>query len=283
MRDGFIFYESFRDATRKAGDETRLKLYEALMDYALYDIEPEFDDDIAYGFFKLIKPQIDANIRKRDNGKKGGRPLKPETETKPPDNLDETKGKPTHNQSETKPKPADNQSGSESKPSNNLSETKGKPNAKAKGNANANVNANANKNSCPPAADVRDFFESIWTQLPRKEGKGQVSEAQKRKLYQIGHDHICRAIQRYKLAKAGTERKYLQMGSTFLNNGYVDYLDENYEKGALTDGRNNANRGGSGKASPRLDADDRGSWESFKPSTGFKCADEEQNDDDPAG
>ena len=63
---------------------------------------------------------------------------------------------------------------------------------------------------------------------PRKEGKGQVSDSKKEELFKIGLEEMSRAIQRYKDAKIGTEKKFLQMGSTFFNSGYVDYLDKNY-------------------------------------------------------
>jgi len=75
-----------------------------------------------------------------------------------------------------------------------------------------------------------DFFESIWKLYPRMEGKGSVKKTQKEKLFKIGIDEMTRAVNRYIKAKAGEDKKYLQMGSTFFNSGYVDYLDENYQQ-----------------------------------------------------
>ena len=64
MRDGFIFYKSFRDAMKELPAETQLLLYNAIADYALYDIEPDFvDDGIARGFFALMRKQIDMDNR----------------------------------------------------------------------------------------------------------------------------------------------------------------------------------------------------------------------------
>ena len=64
-----------------------------------------------------------------------------------------------------------------------------------------------------------------------KKGKGQVSETKKKILYQKGEEHIQRALKRYLdgLEQDSAWRKP-QNGSTFFNSGYVDYLDENYEK-----------------------------------------------------
>jgi len=77
---------------------------------------------------------------------------------------------------------------------------------------------------------IDDFFESIWKLYPKKEGKGGVSKTQKEKLHKIGLEEMTRAVSRYIKAKEGTDKKYLQMGSTFFNSGYVDYLDENYQQ-----------------------------------------------------
>lgn len=62
MRDGFIFYESFRSAMKGLQAETQVVLYNAIADDALYGIEPDFGSDgILGGFFTLIRLQIDAN------------------------------------------------------------------------------------------------------------------------------------------------------------------------------------------------------------------------------
>lgn len=78
---------------------------------------------------------------------------------------------------------------------------------------------------------INDCFERLWKQYPNKRGKGQVSDAKKKVLYQIGEEHIQRALKRYLdgLEQDASWRKP-QNGSTFFNSGYVDYLDENYEK-----------------------------------------------------
>lgn len=78
---------------------------------------------------------------------------------------------------------------------------------------------------------INECFEKLWKQYPNKRGKGQVSDAKKKVLYQIGEEHIQRALKRYLngLEKDASWRKP-QNGSTFFNSGYVDYLDENYEK-----------------------------------------------------
>lgn len=94
-------------------------------------------------------------------------------------------------------------------------------------------NCEKSKENCekPNKKAINECFEKLWKKYPNKRGKGQVSDAKKKVLYQIGEEHIQRALKRYLdgLEKDASWRKP-QNGSTFFNSGYVDYLDENYEK-----------------------------------------------------
>ena len=56
-----------------------------------------------------------------------------------------------------------------------------------------------------------------------------MSEAKRKKLYEIGEAEMHRAINRY-LAELKTDASWRkpQNGSTFFNSGYVDYLDDNF-------------------------------------------------------
>lgn len=80
-------------------------------------------------------------------------------------------------------------------------------------------------------AEINDLFERVWKLYPAKKGKGQVKDAQKKRLFDIGYEELERAITRYKkeLEKDSDWRKP-QNGSTFFNSGYVDYMDANYEE-----------------------------------------------------
>ena len=104
MRDSFLFYRSFYEAISDLEAEDRIKVYDAICEYALNGNEPELRG-AASAIFKMAKPQINANNKRYENGKKGGRPSKKETKTEPTNNQNKTKAKPSHNLDETKTKP----------------------------------------------------------------------------------------------------------------------------------------------------------------------------------
>lgn len=97
MRESFVFYESFYLAISELSATQQGKIFQAICRYALYGEEPELKG-ASSAVFKLIKPQIDANNRRYENGKrgaehgiKGGRPKNPkETPKKPLTNPKET-------------------------------------------------------------------------------------------------------------------------------------------------------------------------------------------------
>lgn len=101
MTDGFVFYASFLKALETLPDDERLKAYDMICRYALYEETPEGTGP-ALGMFYMAQAQIDANRRRRENGQKGGRP---KTEEKAEEKQTETKAKPKRNQSVTKAKP----------------------------------------------------------------------------------------------------------------------------------------------------------------------------------
>jgi hypothetical protein len=101
MKESFVFYRSFYEALVNMDKDSQADCLMSLADYALNGNEPNGSPAVKM-FFTLVKPQIDANIRRFENGCKGGRPKKPNN------NLKETKIKPNENLTETKPEPNDN-------------------------------------------------------------------------------------------------------------------------------------------------------------------------------
>lgn len=70
MNDVFLIYRSFVEAIRELEPEDQLKAYNAIMDYALDGMEPEIKGP-AMAVFRMARPQIDANNKRREAGKAG--------------------------------------------------------------------------------------------------------------------------------------------------------------------------------------------------------------------
>lgn len=93
MRESFIFYKSFLECLKELPDEERLMLYDTIARYGI-DGETIETNGLTKAIFALIKPLIDANTVRYENGKKGGRP---KTERKPKQNQKETEAEPNVN------------------------------------------------------------------------------------------------------------------------------------------------------------------------------------------
>lgn len=134
MRDSFIFYRSFYEAAQDLEDSDRLKFYDAVLEYALNGSETLTERSSARAVFKSVRPQIDVNNQRYENGKKGGAPLGNKNAKKQPKT---TKKQPKHNQSTTKKQP----------------------------NVNVNVNDNANDINKSPLDIALDNFKDHRKQL----------------------------------------------------------------------------------------------------------------------
>lgn len=98
-RDSFVFYTSFSDAISELEPMQQLAVYQAIVQYASTGVMPELSG-VPKAIMTLIKPQIDANTRRYENGSLGGRPAKEGKE-----NRRKTESKPDKNQNETELKP----------------------------------------------------------------------------------------------------------------------------------------------------------------------------------
>lgn len=107
MRDSFIFYSSFVNALDQLPEDIQLQLYKAITHYALFDENPALEG-VSNVIFSLIKPQIDANNKKYEIGKKGaeygklgGRPKNQKPQKNPSGVLPKTPNEPPKNPTET--------------------------------------------------------------------------------------------------------------------------------------------------------------------------------------
>lgn len=94
IRDGFIFYRSFYESIKELPRDIQGDVLTAIMEYGLNGETTDNLKPVAKAIFSLIKPQLDANNKRFENGKKGGKPKQNETENKPNHNQTETKAEP---------------------------------------------------------------------------------------------------------------------------------------------------------------------------------------------
>lgn len=113
MRESTIFYRSFYEAIKELDAETQSKVYSAIFEYALNFNEVEVKG-LAKTVFTLIKPQLDANLKRYENG--------------------------------TKAKVKQSESKTEAKQKQNRSKIEANVNVNDNVNVNANENVNQNEN-----------------------------------------------------------------------------------------------------------------------------------------
>ena len=72
-RGSYVFYGSFYEATKHLDCREKCEFFQAICEYGLFEKQAKLSPHIQ-GLFELVKPQLEANFRKRKNGNKGGRP-----------------------------------------------------------------------------------------------------------------------------------------------------------------------------------------------------------------
>jgi hypothetical protein len=113
MRESTVFYRSFYEAIKELDADTQAQVYSAIFEYALNFNEVELKG-VAKTVFTLIKPQLDANQKRYENG--------------------------------NKPKVKQVISKQEAKPKQDVSKVEANVNDNVNDNVNGNVNVNENEN-----------------------------------------------------------------------------------------------------------------------------------------
>ena len=201
MRDSVVFYRSFYDAIKNIPEADQLKAYTAIMEYAMNDVQPEIDG-IALAIFLLVKPQIDANNKRYESGKKPKR--------KQSASESEASGKQTVSKDEASGK-------------QNISKSEANVNVKENEKENVNVKEKDKTYSCA--------FEELWKAYPRKKEKSAAYKAYKATLNKgFSEDELMTAVKRYaeECKKEQRDSRYIKLCSTFLgpNTPFMDYLGE---------------------------------------------------------
>ena len=82
------------------------------------------------------------------------------------------------------------------------------------------------KNVQDMTPEEQKAFDEVWSHLPRQDGIGKVGIAARKNVSVVGKEKMLYAVDQYvkKIKKLQTESKYVMMGSTFINSGYLDYI-----------------------------------------------------------
>lgn len=131
-RDSFIFYRSFFIATKCLKNEEKAQLFDAICSYAL-DGEINDLDGTAFGMFQLIKPQLDANRKRFENGCVKKQKIS-KTEAKPKQKISKT-------------------------------EANVNVNVNVNENVNENLNLNNNLNNKPNTKEIHVVFQNDFEEL----------------------------------------------------------------------------------------------------------------------
>jgi len=86
-RDSMVFYRSFYESLKGLSPMICAEVYDAIFSYGLDFVVPEFNEPVAKAMFTLIKPQLDANIKRYENGSK---PKQKQNESEKKQNESET-------------------------------------------------------------------------------------------------------------------------------------------------------------------------------------------------
>ena len=199
-KDSFVLYTKYLTQVEKLDIEQRGVLFTAILRYAAGESIPNMDP-VTEMLWSIIEDQLQIDFEKyqktcnarKEAGSRGGKARDKQNEANQA-NANFAK------QSQANQADSDNECDSDS---------------------------DINKQTmCKADADA--LFEKLWMRYPNKRGKGQISDANKRHLLDIGFERMARAIDRYKADLARDNWRKPQNGSTFFHSGYIDYLDENY-------------------------------------------------------
>jgi hypothetical protein len=97
MRETTIFYRSFYEALKDLPAQNKAEIYDAIFELSLNGVDTELTG-ISKTIMTLIKPQILANLRRFENGKKQKRS---KSEAKPKQEISETEAKQKQNGSKS--------------------------------------------------------------------------------------------------------------------------------------------------------------------------------------
>ena len=159
-RESFVFYRSFYEGIKELPRDIQGEVLTAIIEYGLNGVTTENQKPITKAMFTLIKPQLDANNQRFENGKNGGAPKGNQNARKQPKNNQET---------------------TEKQPKNNRKQPK---NNQKQPNVNDNVNDNDDKDASA-MTDEKKYYSS---------DNGVIKSISELKRDYLNDENLCNAI-----------------------------------------------------------------------------------------
>lgn len=103
QRDRFTFFLSFRQQIDMCEEKDRLKLYQAIVDYALFHQDTEFTEPLPKMAWIGMRPFLERGWKQFNNGNKGGAPIGNNNASKDKNNPKTTQNQPKINPKSTRP------------------------------------------------------------------------------------------------------------------------------------------------------------------------------------
>ena len=222
MSYSFIFDNSINESLKSVDDATYRMMMNAIIQYCVDGTEPELNG-LEAGLFISWKATVDIlNSQEESQEKTENRK---ESQIKSQVIFAESQ-EIARNRKESQEKSQSESQEKERKEENEEKERSKEKEEKEEKKDKEYLNIYGDN----PKKQAEELFNELWRIYPRKEGKGSVSQKQKLRLLKVGRDQMIRCVERFLEAKKNTDKQYLPYGSTFFNSGYIDYLDENFNK-----------------------------------------------------
>ena len=155
MRSGFVFYRSWFEAVKNLPREMQGEVLTSIIEYGLNGETTGSLKPITSAMLAMVKPQIDANNKRMENGSKGGRPCKATSAEEQSCNQVVTEQEPNNNQTKTKPKPKETKpKPKETKPKPNQNQTEPKEKDKEEDKEKENSTSVESKKDAAKAATL---------------------------------------------------------------------------------------------------------------------------------
>lgn len=189
-RNSFVFYASFWDAIKELPKDIQTEVISSIVEYGLYgEIHVQLST-VSRALFTLIRPQLDANFTRYENGVKGAE-------------YGKLGGRPPKNNNTNNPE---------------ITPKKPQENPKVTPNVNVNDNDNVNENENKYIYSFEEFWEDYEKKVGEKNKIAKKWEALKEEERLLIKEHV----KSYKLSTP--DKKFRKNPETYLNN--KSWLDE---------------------------------------------------------